>query len=107
VQAANEAPSRLQVKELFASVEVKLKFALVLFVSAFGFAVIVVSGAVVSTEEYTIFSRSALEKKLVQLLVQTSATMTSPVAAVPLTYCESVPGAIKFVSVISVVPTFR
>ena len=42
-------PSRLQPKVLPASVDVKLKIALVLFVNAAGLEVILVSGAVVSS----------------------------------------------------------
>jgi adenine deaminase len=48
VQAAKTPASSLHSKVLLASVDVKLKLALVLLVVAAGLAVIVVSGAVVS-----------------------------------------------------------
>ena len=48
MQAPNAAPSSLHSKVLPALVAVKLKVALVLLVRAGGFAVMVVSGAVVS-----------------------------------------------------------
>jgi uncharacterized membrane-anchored protein len=48
VQEVKEPASSLQAKVLLASVDVKLKLALVLLVVADGLAVIVVSGAVVS-----------------------------------------------------------
>jgi hypothetical protein len=103
VQLANAAPSSEQAKVLPASVEVNEKLALVLLVGLVGCAVIVVSGATVSTLKLTVAEPTFVAAS-VALTTTLCAPSERPAYAFGLVQLDAAPPSIAQVVVYGAIP---